>query len=122
MDNNLLDKLKKEGISLIALFIISIILFKILYYNEKFIIILRIISSFFWIFILPGFCLMYHWHERIGFSERLIIGIALSAAIIGIVSYYLGLIGLHIKYHGIVLPIVIIIVSGVILLRPRKQA
>ena len=41
--------------------------------------------------------------------ERFIIGISLAAGIIGVLSYYIGLIGLNIKYHAVLLPLAIII-------------
>ncbi|MBI2658934.1 hypothetical protein HYX05_02410 [Candidatus Woesearchaeota archaeon] len=49
--------------------------------------------------------------------ERFVIGIALSAGITGIFSYYLGLIGLNIKYHAVLLPSVIIIAGFIILIK-----
>jgi hypothetical protein len=52
--------------------------------------------------------------------ERLIIGTATSTAIIGISSYYLGLIGLHVKYHGIIIPAALISIGVLSLL--RRQA
>jgi hypothetical protein len=82
-----------------------LIIFKLIYLKEDITIILKTVLSIFWIFILPGFYIMYYWHEKLGFGERLVIGVGLSAAITGISSYYLGLIGLNIKYHTIMLPL-----------------
>ncbi len=45
----------------------------------------------------------------------MVVGIALSASLLGTISYYIGFIGIHTKVHGIILPIVFII-TGVLLL------
>jgi len=102
---NLVNELKYIGI----LFITGLVIFKILFYKENLIIILRTVFALFWMFALPGYAVMYYWHDKLSFLERFIIGIALGIAVIGIASYYLGLIGLNIKYH-VVLPLVIILV------------
>jgi len=52
---------------------------------------------------------MLYWEDKIEFMERFIIGISLAAGIIGVLSYYIGLIGLNIKYHAVLLPLAIII-------------
>lgn len=108
MKRELISKIKSEGKHLFYLFLAAIIIFTILFYKESFLIVLRTVLAFFWLFILPGFSLMYYWHEKLSFLERLIIGIAVSASVIGISSYYLGLLGLHIKYHGVILPALLI--------------
>ena len=82
---------------------------------ESFLIVLRTVFAFFWMFILPGFYLMYYWHEKLSFLERFIVGIAVSASVIGISSYYLGLAGLNIKYHGILLPILFLIIDFILI-------
>lgn len=117
-----MNKLKDEVKPLGILFLLSIIILKILFYKESILIILKLVASFFWMFILPGFILMYNWQEKINFIERLIISIALSAAIIGISSYYLGIIGIHIKFHGILLPAIFIILGFLILLKKKSYS
>ena len=120
MDKEFIAELKKEGINLIFLFVMGLIIFKILFYKEAFITILRTVAAFFWIFVLPGFSLMYYWHEKIGFIERFVIGIAVSAAVIGITSYYVGLFGLHIKYHGFLLPFICLVTAVFIIFRKTR--
>jgi uncharacterized membrane protein len=51
---------------------------------------------------------MLYWKKNLEFIERFIIGIGISAAIIGIFSYYIGLIGLNLKYQSILLPLLLI--------------
>ena len=111
MKKEVFNLLKKELAYILALFVIFLIIFKIIYFKESFFIITRTVLSIFWLFVLPGYFAMFYWHEKLGFIERLVVGIALSAAIIGALSYYLGLIGLNIKYHALSLPLVIIVIG-----------
>ena len=120
MKKEVFEKLKKELVNLGILLILFILIFKIVYFKESLFIVFRTVLSIFWLFVLPGYFIMFYWHEKLRFTERLIIGIAFSAAIIGIFSYYLGLIGLNIKYHGILLPIILILL-GIFFIIRKKQ-
>ena len=111
------DLLKKELQYLGILLLVSLILFKLVFFNEDLFVTVKMILSLFWIFVLPGYSVMFYWHEKLDFVERLVIGAALSAAVIGTISYYLGLAGLHIKYHGILLPVVIIAISLIMIIK-----
>ncbi|MCH8004060.1 MAG: hypothetical protein IH934_05520 [Nanoarchaeota archaeon] len=64
---------------------------------------------------------MLYWKGTLGFIERFIIGVALSAALIGIFSYYLGLLGLNINYQVIVLPLILILFGVIINIRKTKE-
>ena len=111
----LVNKIKKELIYIGILFAAGIIIFKIAFFKEDILFILKTVFAFFWIFVLPGFFIMYYWHEKTDILERVIIGIVLSAALMGVSSYYIGILGVHIKYHGFILPLFYLIV-GVILI------
>ena len=111
--------IKKEMQYIALLFLIAIIIFKIAFYKESFIVLLRNVLSLFWLFVLPGYFIMLYWEEKVDFIERFIIGIAFSAAIIGIFSYYIGLIGLNIKFHTIILPLLLILIGIIINLGKR---
>ncbi|MBS3097344.1 hypothetical protein J4209_00960 [Candidatus Woesearchaeota archaeon] len=115
MDKELIEKIKKESINLLILLVIAIVIFKIVFFKEIFLVIIRTVLAFFWMFIIPGFALMYYWHEKLSFLERFAIGAALSGAVIGLSSYYFGLLGLNIKYHGILLPSLSLIVGVIII-------
>ena len=115
--NAIKDDLKWVG----TLFLLALIIFKIVYFKENIIVLLRYAISLFWLFVLPGYFAVFYWHDKLDFIERLVIGIALSAAIIGGISYYLGLAGLNIKYHGIILPLIIIGVSGIIMIKKKQD-
>ena len=117
MKKEVFEIIKKELKYMGILFLLVLIIFKIAFYKENLVVLFRNVLSLFWLFVLPGYFIMLYWKEKIGFLERFIIGIALSAAIIGIFSYYLGLIGLNIKYHTILLPLVLILIGIIINLR-----
>jgi hypothetical protein len=71
--------------------------------------VLRTTASLYWMFVLPGYALALC--SRQGFVERLIIGIAIQAAVFGLASYYAGLLGWHVAMHGWVLPLASIAVG-----------
>ena len=106
--------IKKEAVYLGSLLIIFLAIFQIVFYNESFIIVLKIVLSLFWFFVIPGYTLMYYWKEKLDFTERIIIGTAICSGLIGILSYYLGLLGINIKYHIFILPVLIIGTMAVI--------
>jgi len=110
-NKQLFDQLKKESIYILSLLVISILALKIIFFKENILVIFRLVISFFFVFIIPGLAFMNYWREKLSFTERLAVGVGVSAALIGITSYYLGLIGLHIKYHTILLPLLIIIIG-----------
>ena len=103
--NPVLEELKNIGI----LFLIALVVFKAAFYNESILVVLRMVISLFWLFILPGYFATLYWHKKLDFTERIIAGTLLSAAMMGIFSYYLGLLGLNIKFHTILLPLVLIL-------------
>lgn len=111
MSKEVFDKIREESAYLGIIALVSIIIFKIIFYNESMINVLRIVFSLLWLFGLPGYFLMLHWQESLDFRERFVVGIALAAAVVGISSYYLGLIGINIKYHGFILPPIIIAIG-----------
>ena len=108
MKKEIFDVIKKEMMHIGLLFLLALIIFKIAFFKENFIALLRNVSSLFWLFALPGYFIMLHWRENLEFIERLVIGIALSAGAIGVFSYYAGIIGLNVRYHAIIFPIVLI--------------
>ncbi len=116
-----LNKLKQELIYLTILLVILIVLFKILFHKETFTIILRTILTIFWLFLLPGYSIMFYWNNKLNFLERLIIGTVLGIAIIGVIGYNLGLIGITIIYHTIFLPIITIAIASFITWKKIKK-
>lgn len=108
------DIIKKELMYFGILFLSAVIVFKAIYFREDFLVVLRMVASLFWLFALPGYFMTFYWAEKLDFTERFIAGFALAAGIIGIFSYYIGLMELNIKYHTILLPLSIIITGFII--------
>lgn len=120
MKKKVFEILKKELLYIGLIFILFIIIFKVAFYKESFIVVLKVVFTLIWAFALPGYFIMFYWREKLDFVERFIIGIALSLAVIGILSYYLGIFGLNIKYHIILLP-PLFIVLGLIFIFYKKD-
>ena len=121
LDNNLIDKIKKESKTIGILFIILIIVFKIVFYQESFWIISKLILSLFWAFVLPGFALMYYWHEKLEFLQRIIIGTVFGFSLISLTSYIALFFNLSLGYHAIAIPLLYLIISVFIILKSKDH-
>ncbi len=116
-----LKLLKKELIYLIIALVSGIFLFKLIFYNETFANLIKFVLSLFWLFVIPGYSMMLYWQKSLDFVERMVIGTALGVGLEGILSYYFGLFGMHIKFHAIVLPLVIIGIGAFVFLKFSKK-
>ncbi len=114
-----LEQMKKELKYLVYLFIILIIFTKIVFYNELILTITRLISSWYYLFLLPGFSWLYYWNE-LSFMHRFIIGFGASLAVVSISSYYLGLLGISLSAYVYLIP-ALIIASGYIWNGTKKE-
>lgn len=122
MNKEVFNSIKEESKYIGILFIAAWIIFKIIYFKESFIVLLKIVASLFWLFAVPGYFAMIYWKEKLEFAERFVIGILLSAAIMGIFSYYFGLMGLNMRYHGFILPPVIIIIGLIAAMKKKASS
>ena len=103
---------KTHEIKIMAiLFTLSAILLKIVFYNETVATIASTTAAFFWLFIIPGYFVTRIWKQDSTLTERFIISIPVSVAILGIVSYYLGLIGIPLSIQAWTLSPAIILIS-----------
>jgi len=107
----ILSEVKKLSISLV----IAVIVFQIPFYKESFFNIIKIILSFYWLFVIPGHMILLNFRDIFDFKIRFILGITLGLGIYGILSYYIGLMGIHAKYHWAIVPALIIIGSIIFL-------
>mgnify|MGYP001572428986 CR=1 FL=1 len=101
----LMDDVKILAITVIVIFI----LLKILFFKESITNIIKMEASFYYLFILPGFSLLYYWKKELSFLERFIIGFAVSLAVTSISSYYIGLLGINLNISSWMIPMLIII-------------
>jgi hypothetical protein len=97
------------------------VLFQIIYNKESSIIVTRTVASLFWLFVIPGAVLLRPWREKIGTAAWLVMGTVLGMATAGIGSYYLGLLGINLKYSAALLP-ALVIASGVVLQRSKRHS
>ena len=102
---------KSEVIKLVSVLVVVVVGMEIAFYKQDVLTNLRTGLAVFWMMVLPGYMLLYYWKEKIDFTERIIIGSALALGVIAVSSYYLGLIGVHIKFQGILLPLLMIAVG-----------
>ena len=119
MKKEVFEQIRKEFAVIFVIFILAFLAFKVIFLPEDFFIVLRAVAAIFWVLVVPGFAIMLYWREELKFYERLIIGIGVGTVLVGLLSYYTGLIGLHVKYHAVLLPLAIII-AGLILAISRK--
>lgn len=96
--------LKDEAIAHARLFTTLTILFRLVFYRDAFSTVLSFVSSFYWLFILPGTALMLYWCRRFGFVERVAVGTAAAFAVLGTASYYIAIFGFHVRYHQLIFP------------------
>jgi len=106
--------LKSGIVSLIALFISFFLIVRVVLYKESWIVTFLLTLNVFYLILTPGFFISLYAHDKLGFKARLVLGSAFTIAITSILSYYLGLAGVHVRYHSYFLP-ALIIAMGVLL-------
>ena len=121
MKKEVFELLKKETQYISLIFILVLLVFKIAFYKEGYFVLFRNVLSIFWLFVLPGYFLMLYWSSKLDFIERLIIGISVSAGLTGILSYYIALFGLNIKYHAFMLPLVLILLGFLLAIKKKSD-
>jgi len=114
---------KKEAVYMGIALLLTLVIFKIVFYKEGFVVVARFVLSFYFALALPGFSLLLYWTEKLGFFERFVLSIPLSAALVGVLSYYIGILGVHIKYLSFILPAFLILLGfGIFLfLAPKSE-
>jgi len=118
---NFMDKIKKEVGYLVLIFVAFVIMFKILFYQENFMLVIRVVGSIFWISIITGFPIMYYWHQRLDFLERITIGGVLGMGLSGVISYYLSFLGVSIKILAFLVPVIIGTIGGLIVFFKNRK-
>ena len=114
---DLFAEIKNELLLLLAVLGLMVVVIKIAYYKESAVVVIRAAASLFWLFILPGYALMLYWRQKLNFIERTVIGTVAVMVVAGLISYYLGLLGLKIQNQTFLLPAAIIAVSSLAVLK-----
>ncbi|HIH32361.1 TPA: hypothetical protein HA235_06675 [Candidatus Woesearchaeota archaeon] len=111
MKTQLDPQLRKEIINVLLCVITLIIITQIAYFKENFLAVSKISLSIAYLYIIPGYALMLYWFDKIPFFQRLFFGTSIGIGVVGFLSYYIGMAGIHIKYHHIIFPPVLIIIG-----------
>lgn len=92
-----MDKIIKQELIYFGIFVILFYaFFQIYYHNDRIWNIMKLAMGHFYLYIVPGYCLMLYYLKKLDFITRLIIGAGLGYAVTGFVSYFL-LIALHVN-------------------------
>ena len=114
-----IQQLKDDAVWVIAATIILGIILKILFPLSSITEIAKLVGGALWLFTIPGYCIMLAWRKEIELKERIVVGMLAAAGLFAIASYYFGIIGLHIKYHTILFPIIVVLAS-IIMINSKK--
>lgn len=98
-------------ILLIILLILFFVIIKIVLYKEDLYLLFLVVLRLFYSIIMPGLFISLYLYKKLNFMARLVLGSVFTIALTSITSYYLGLIGLHIKYHPCIIPPVIMLLG-----------
>ena len=109
------NELKQGGLILAALFAILWAAF----YKESFLIVLRTELALVWMFLLPGYAIFRK--KDWALLEKIVMGALVAGAVYGIASYYLGLLGLNVKWHIGLIPLVVMLCSLLIQKQSKPQ-
>lgn len=107
--------LKQDILWIIAATVIIGIIIKILFPLSGITEVAKLVAGVLWLFSLPGYCIMLPWRNEIELKERIIVGMLAAAGLFAVSSYYFGILGLHIKYHTILFPIIVVLASIILL-------
>lgn len=107
-----MDKLRQEAAWLAAAFAALLVILYIAYRNESITVVARTAAAIYWLFVLPGYAVMFHWRAHLGFLERVVTGAVGALVVVGVASYYLGLIGLKLQNQTLILPAAVMLISA----------
>lgn len=105
-------ELRQEAAWLAATFAALLAILYIAYRGESVAVVARTAATIYWLFVIPGYAVMFHWRGHLGFVERVVAGTVGAMAVAGVASYYLGLIGLKLQNQTLILPAAVVIISA----------
>ncbi|MBS3106482.1 hypothetical protein J4419_02355 [Candidatus Woesearchaeota archaeon] len=100
---------KKELLDWGILLVTLLLILKIAFYKDTLLVIFRTTLSIFWMFLLPGYLIFRR--KQWPFIEKIILGSLLAGAVLGISSYYLGLLGLNVRWHVWLIPLLVMLAA-----------
>ena len=75
---------------LAAIFVVMLIFFKLHYSKENLIVLLKLALAHFYLFIIPGYCLMLYYFDELEFFERFFIGLGLGYGVQPLLLYVIN--------------------------------
>jgi len=112
----------KQDLVLTGLLILSFsIILQIVLYKESFLISLMTVLRFFYSIVIPGLCISLYLKNKLNYSARLVLGSVFIIASTSITSYYLGILGLHVKYHPWIIPPLMMLLGVLLFLKKDKK-
>ncbi len=111
--------LKQDLTWVIAATIIIGIMLKILFPVSSMTEIAKLIGAVFWLFTLPGWCIMLPWRNEIELKERIVVGMLAAAGLFAIASYYFGILGVHVRIHTVLFPIIVLVIAAILFYSKR---
>ncbi len=117
---------REEKELLKALVTWAVVLFAILeavFYRESIAVVARFVVGVLWLFVIPGTltAMLIDKNNKLGITEKSIAGTAVAIIVTGITSYYLGLAGLNVRSHWIIIPLLIIGAYAIVKLFGRRR-
>lgn len=117
-----LKSLKSDVARLGIGLLLILIALQIVFYKESLGTIIKIALALYYLYIIPGFCVMLYWQHRLDFIERFIVGTMAGLGLIAILSYFTGMFGISIIYHNYIFPPIIIVVGlALYVMRDHKE-
>ena len=102
-----LPKFNQYRFVLASIVVLGVIL-QVIFYKESFGNILKLSGTLAWLLFIPGWMLLPWVAHPL---ERLVLGGMIAAAVLGIFSYYLALLGIPFMVCAIVLPMIMIVIG-----------
>lgn len=121
LKNKVLLEISSELKNIAIAFFVFAMLLKIVFYNENTLTVLWWDFSLFYIIFLPGFFIVLCCMSKINFIERCLLAIPAGTAAVGVISYYLGVVGLNVKYHFVAVPLAVVVISIIIYIFINKN-
>lgn len=113
------NNLKHDALWIAAGIVIIGILLKALFPLTGIMTIAKLLGGMLWLFVLPGYCIMLPWRHQFELKERVIVGMLAAGGLLAVASYYAGILGLHVRSHSWLFPLVIII-AGIALAHSKR--
>lgn len=98
-----------EILWLFGIFFAVVIATSIVFPEEDLITNLKLVAGLFWMFLIPGFMVLYRWESVLSMLERVVIAVPTSVGIYGLLSYLLGILGLPVWNQVFLLPAIVCI-------------